>query len=426
MERMRQMSRGFIIFLSLTTAAVLLFSTQRAFGVIRKPFPGISTNKSEIIDKNSAYQADDSATCLPEDDSGALDITGASGNTGDTITITVRIQNAPNSVDSLGFDVTYDPAVLEYQGSFTRGSCVTNFSFFDFNLISAGTIRIGGFTTTNAIQTGASCDVVVLQFTVLTCATTSLGLQGLVDNIASWSKSGGCFSCGATTTTTPSVPGQTTTSTSAVSTTTTTSSGGGGSTTTTTSVPGQTTTSTSAISTTTTTALQCDSDTECDDGLFCTGIERCIDNVCTEGISPCADNETCDEDKNECVEAPPLPILINATCFPQHLRRPLVRAKRCLWLLLHTNVANHFNGKQSIITVTGPDKTSQGLEINPQRLPFNINNTIFIPVCIMRDAGTGKWIIRITTPFENTINSNQQEEVIEAGVEVKSSILRLP
>jgi hypothetical protein len=65
------------------------------------------------------------------------------------------------------------------------------------------------------------------------------------------------------------------------------------------------------------------------------------------------------------------------------------------------------------------------LEINPQRSPFKINNTIFIPVCIIRDAGTGSWIIRITTPIEDN-NGNQVEEVIKAGVEVRSSILRLP
>jgi len=136
-----------------------------------------------------------------EDDAGQLDVVGGSGNPGSSVTFTVRVQNAPNAVDALGFEVTYDPAMLQYVG-FTRGGCVTNFDFFNANLIASGIVRCGGFTTVSPIPAGANCDVVQLHFTVIssscavgTCPGT-VSLQNLVDDMTGWSASHGCFCCG--------------------------------------------------------------------------------------------------------------------------------------------------------------------------------------------------------------------------------------
>ncbi|MBI1825458.1 MAG: DUF4382 domain-containing protein [Planctomycetes bacterium] len=46
-------------------------------------------------------------------------------------------------------------------------------------------------------------------------------------------------------------------------------------------------------------ATQCES--ECDDGLFCNGLEVCVDGECRAGISPCTTNQSCDEETNECL-----------------------------------------------------------------------------------------------------------------------------
>lgn len=51
----------------------------------------------------------------------------------------------------------------------------------------------------------------------------------------------------------------------------------------------------------------CERDTDCDDGLYCTGAERCAPGSagadargCVPGSPPCADGEACDEDRDRC------------------------------------------------------------------------------------------------------------------------------
>ncbi|MCP4350346.1 MAG: LamG domain-containing protein, partial [Desulfobacterales bacterium] len=55
-----------------------------------------------------------------EEDSGSIDITGKSGPCGGKQTIPVRIQDAPATANSIGFDVAFDSGVLIYTG-FARG-----------------------------------------------------------------------------------------------------------------------------------------------------------------------------------------------------------------------------------------------------------------------------------------------------------------
>lgn len=45
---------------------------------------------------------------------------------------------------------------------------------------------------------------------------------------------------------------------------------------------------------------QCEED--CDDGLFCNGVESCVDGECRAGIAPCVDNEACDEVGRACFQ----------------------------------------------------------------------------------------------------------------------------
>ena len=46
----------------------------------------------------------------------------------------------------------------------------------------------------------------------------------------------------------------------------------------------------------------CQADSECDDGLFCNGVETCIEGSCVAGSSPCIEGQFCDEDNDQCVE----------------------------------------------------------------------------------------------------------------------------
>ncbi|GJM25654.1 MAG: hypothetical protein DHS20C16_20690 [Phycisphaerae bacterium] len=46
---------------------------------------------------------------------------------------------------------------------------------------------------------------------------------------------------------------------------------------------------------------ECAVDSDCDDGLFCSGEETCVNDLCVDGTSPCdAQTETCDEGNDVC------------------------------------------------------------------------------------------------------------------------------
>jgi hypothetical protein len=130
-----------------------------------------------------------------------LDITASVGPPGGTVTVAARIQNASNEVLSFGFEVTFDSVVLEFAG-YSRGSLVENFDFFDAFNPETGIVRVGGFEAgEDAIEAGASGDLVYINFKVRECEPGvyyTLDLQELKDDIAEWTASLGCFQCGCT------------------------------------------------------------------------------------------------------------------------------------------------------------------------------------------------------------------------------------
>lgn len=115
----------------------------------------------------------------------------AMAGTGQTIQIPVNINQAPNEVDAMGLHVIYDPNVLQYTGTHSRGPLVENWSFFDVSNPEAGRLTIGGFTVTDPIQTGAGGTVVILEFLVV-CPDCQMGefsqvyATNLIDDIATW------------------------------------------------------------------------------------------------------------------------------------------------------------------------------------------------------------------------------------------------
>ena len=46
--------------------------------------------------------------------------------------------------------------------------------------------------------------------------------------------------------------------------------------------------------------VDCTGDGDCDDGLYCTGVETCVKNICQPGSSPCPEGVTCDEEGDAC------------------------------------------------------------------------------------------------------------------------------
>ncbi|MEW5802863.1 MAG: cohesin domain-containing protein, partial [bacterium] len=128
-------------------------------------------------------------------DSGALDIEDAQGMTQDEVKIPVRIQTAPGSVYAIGFEVIYNPDVLEYLG-FERGNLVTSFTMVDVNPDGSDRVRVGGMTIGNGIPQGATGYVVWLKFKVtgdIESGCTPVLLENLTDDLAQFSQTGGCF-----------------------------------------------------------------------------------------------------------------------------------------------------------------------------------------------------------------------------------------
>ncbi|NOY68968.1 MAG: PKD domain-containing protein [Deltaproteobacteria bacterium] len=65
----------------------------------------------------------------------------------------------------------------------------------------------------------------------------------------------------------------------------------------------------------------CEIDGDCDDGIWCNGIEKCVDNVCVTGQSPCADDGLfctgvtfCDEEADQCVNTDAPCVAAGMTC----------------------------------------------------------------------------------------------------------------
>ncbi|MCP4349418.1 MAG: hypothetical protein GY795_28390 [Desulfobacterales bacterium] len=129
-----------------------------------------------------------------ENDSGSIDIAGTSAVCSGNLSVPVRIQNAPDAFDSVGFEIAYDSAMLTYTGFEKEGTLAENFDQFDVSEISAGILRCGGFRSSSEISAGTDTDLIYLKFAVSSdCNESKLEIRELKDDIKSWSASSGCF-----------------------------------------------------------------------------------------------------------------------------------------------------------------------------------------------------------------------------------------
>ena len=170
---------------------------------------GYVEDSTDCDDQNKAIhencESSQQGACQ-EDTSGALDVVGAKAGPGDEVEIVVRFQNAPSAVYSFGFELTYDPEILEYQeeefqniqngNDNRRGDLTASFSFFGAIRVGYGLIRVAGFDH-SGIAKGASGTVAVLKFKVKEGGQNGqcypLGLEGLEDDLSQFTVSGGCF-----------------------------------------------------------------------------------------------------------------------------------------------------------------------------------------------------------------------------------------
>ena len=122
-----------------------------------------------------------------------LSFNAQQGEVGDTVTFTIRVDGAPNTVEAFGFDVLYDRDVLQYTGSFIPGEMVNRFGFFNVNEANPGRTRVAGFSISDRVAAGRSGAIVTLEFTVIKPGNATLSLVNLVDDVAGWTTQAGLF-----------------------------------------------------------------------------------------------------------------------------------------------------------------------------------------------------------------------------------------
>jgi len=122
-----------------------------------------------------------------------LELDDQAGGMGSYVIFTLSVNNAPNDVDSLGVDIGFDQNMLQYVNADFTGSLMDSWSFKDVSNPDPGVLRLGGFTTVDAITAGTSGTLVKITFTVIGDQNCQLPLSNLVDGIAGWTTKDGSF-----------------------------------------------------------------------------------------------------------------------------------------------------------------------------------------------------------------------------------------
>jgi len=117
-----------------------------------------------------------------------LELDDQSGGLGSLVTFTLSVNNASNDVDSLGLDIGYCEAVLQFISADFGGGLLEPFSFKDVSYPLTNVLRLGAFTAGPPLPAGASGPIVKLTFKVIARDQDCiLPLSDLKDDIVDWS-----------------------------------------------------------------------------------------------------------------------------------------------------------------------------------------------------------------------------------------------
>lgn len=157
---------------------------------------------------------------------------------------------------------------------------------------------------------------------------------------------------------------------------------------------------------------ECEQDRDCDDGVFCNGKELCSDGLCTDGEPPCGDDQVCMEEEQVCwgIET------LTAMSLKSSYGRPIVRTRRCPWLVMKCSQEDHVNSESSM-ELSGPAENASGVVIDESRKPLKALGFILLPLCITKNAAPGQWELRIETQVAETRDPNI--EIIRHRFEIK-------
>ncbi|MFP4039584.1 MAG: cohesin domain-containing protein [Desulfosudaceae bacterium] len=160
----------------------------------------------------SGTEGDSSFLYIPgvcrEDNDGFIDLMGrpacVTADPEKPLYVPVRVQNAPNDVYALGFEVSYDTSFLEFAGFVVEPvNSLPTAMLADWQSgvedswqgeeLGTGVIRVGAYTSTDPILKGQEGILGYLAFYSTSPEVTNLEIQGLVDDIAAWTASGACL-----------------------------------------------------------------------------------------------------------------------------------------------------------------------------------------------------------------------------------------
>ncbi len=159
---------------------------------------------------------------------------------------------------------------------------------------------------------------------------------------------------------------------------------------------------------------ECETDSDCTDGLFCNGEETCINNRCVDGTAPCSDSQRCMETLEQCQEV----VIISAKNLNSTILRPLVFTKACRPLILRYRGDTNFRNSQTTVILSGPNENSEGVEFNSNKNFIKTGGNLIIPLSISKNATEGLWSITLETVSDN----NLVVEIIEAEFQVKGRL----
>ena len=133
-----------------------------------------------------------------EETGGNLDVIGQPYCSSGLLEVPVQITDAPNDVDALGFEVTFDPELLQFESVITdmegiEGEILGNFDYWDANLVSPGVVRIGAYTLGNPISMNTTGILAYVRFSALSTEQSQVGLQNLIDDLTGWTTTSGCL-----------------------------------------------------------------------------------------------------------------------------------------------------------------------------------------------------------------------------------------
>lgn len=128
-----------------------------------------------------------------------LEINDQSGEIGDTVTFAVSINNIPNEIEGLQFNVKYDPNVLSFVPSsgedFKKGSDFSSQLVLLFAQPNPeGVLIVAGLTSTS-LASGTSGDLIHLKFMVNKCENITLELTDLISDVENFTIRNGDFRC---------------------------------------------------------------------------------------------------------------------------------------------------------------------------------------------------------------------------------------